>query len=368
MLRRPVGVWAVPDPDLAAQTVCCPAVAIAAELGQLPAAFVTMNGILGTRLQRNLQLEGAGLPADSCVRVVQLDLVATPDRLLYEQPQSNGKLLLMKFATRYGRYVHSTLAAVGLAPDLIDVMALPGGWVMVVMELLDSTWQPLEECILTISHSEWPEIEAAVLKALARAHQLELPGGGKLVWADARPTNVMIRCVVHSPCLKVCSYNCMQQWHFCHHCLWQFQRPACMVFPSAAQPYCEPLYCRVVDGEVEVRFLDFDWSGCEGADTYPGFMNHQDLEWPLGVHAGQPLKQLHDLQMMQKTIDSQFKKRAPLINRLLMPSACARRVCSSSGPRFSFSWGSSWRTRLCLYTVTVCKPQHGAGRDRSCKS
>ena len=109
--------------------------------------------------------------------------------------------------------------------------------------------------------------------------------------------------------------------------------------------YCEPLYCRMVDGEAEVRFLDFDWSGSEGNDTYPGFMNHQDLEWPLGVRAGLPLKQVHDLQMMQKTIGSHVRKRPPLT------SACARKICSpvtAMAPRVSFSWGSSWRTRLCL--------------------
>ena len=210
-MRRPVGVWAVPDPD--------PAVATAAEHGQLAAALqqhasrgiVTMDGILEARLQRDLQLECVGLPADSPLRLVQSVLVQTPDRLLYEQPQPDGSIRLLKFATRYGSDVHRTLAAAGLAPALFDVQALPGGWLMVIMELLDSTWQTLEECMLTVSGPEWAVIEAAVISALEQAHQQELPGGGKLVRADARPTNVMVRCVFHSPGSNMYSYNCMQQ-------------------------------------------------------------------------------------------------------------------------------------------------------------
>jgi RIO1 family len=43
-----------------------------------------------------------------------------------------------------------------------------------------------------------------------------------------------------------------------------------------------------------VCLIDFDWSGKEGVDCYPGFMNHVDIEWPEGAEDNRPLRKAHD--------------------------------------------------------------------------
>ena len=51
---------------------------------------------------------------------------------------------------------------------------------------------------------------------------------------------------------------------------------------------------------LEVRIIDFDWAGRRGIDTYPMFMNHNDIEWPDGASDGALLKQEHDTWWLKK--------------------------------------------------------------------
>lgn len=58
--------------------------------------------------------------------------------------------------------------------------------------------------------------------------------------------------------------------------------------------------CRIVDGgEVDVRFIDFDWAGEDGVVQYPSFMNHQDVPWPAGVKEGARALQKHDTSLLK---------------------------------------------------------------------
>ena len=56
----------------------------------------------------------------------------------------DGQVVLIKFVQRYGEAVHRRWADAGLAPKLLACDALPGGWLMVAMELLPlDRWQCL---------------------------------------------------------------------------------------------------------------------------------------------------------------------------------------------------------------------------------
>ena len=44
-----------------------------------------------------------------------------------------------------------------------------------------------------------------------------------------------------------------------------------------------------------VCLIDFDWSGVEGNARYPGFMNHNTVDWPEGASDGAKISKDHDL-------------------------------------------------------------------------
>jgi len=56
--------------------------------------------------------------------------------------------------------------------------------------------------------------------------------------------------------------------------------------------------------EDRVQLIDFDWSGREGEDRYPLFMNHVDLEWPEGASDGMLLLRRHDLEWVRRFTNS----------------------------------------------------------------
>ncbi len=53
-----------------------------------------------------------------------------------------------------------------------------------------------------------------------------------------------------------------------------------------------------------VCLLDFDWSGRAGAESYPGFMNHANIDWSDGASDGLPLQTAHDQHMLAKLVRS----------------------------------------------------------------
>ena len=70
-----------------------------------------------------------------------------PQKLLYKlvEPDSGGSVV--KFATCYSEEAHRSLAAQRLAPELLGVKELPGGWCQIHMELLDAPWCSLLELL-----------------------------------------------------------------------------------------------------------------------------------------------------------------------------------------------------------------------------
>ena len=118
-----------------------------------------------------------------------------PQRLLYKLVEPDGVGSVVKFATRYGVEAHSALAAQRLAPELLGVRQLPGGWLDIHMELLDAPWCSLLELLRSEGRDVVLSAWAAAEEALARAHAITLKEG-QLVWGDARPGNFLLRTFV----------------------------------------------------------------------------------------------------------------------------------------------------------------------------
>lgn len=103
-------------------------------------------------------------------------------------PFPAGVRVLVKFAPHYGKNVHEAWAAAGLAPALHLTAKLPGGLTQVVMERLPcgggGGWATL---------LERPEARTDAVAALAAAHAVPLPQGGRGAHGDCRPGNVLVR-------------------------------------------------------------------------------------------------------------------------------------------------------------------------------
>jgi hypothetical protein len=129
--------------------------------------------------------------------------------LLFKAKTGDGDRICVKFVRRYGEDVHNWCAAKGFAPKLIAYEELPGGWYMVVMDLLDESWVPLAD------KTDHPEgLKERVHDAIAQLHQ------ARMVHGDVRETNLMVK-----------------------------------------------------DSGLEFMLVDYDWAGSEGHAKYPRHVN-----------------------------------------------------------------------------------------------
>ena len=103
-------------------------------------------------------------------------------RLLFKAKTEGGHRICVKFVRRYGKDVHIWFAKKGLAPKLIAYEELPGGWFMVVMELLDESWVPLAD------KEDPPEgLKERIHAVISELHQ------DRMVHGDVRATNVIVK-------------------------------------------------------------------------------------------------------------------------------------------------------------------------------
>ncbi len=112
-----------------------------------------------------------------------------------------------------------------------------------------------------------PQHRPAAVQALRRAHQLLVGQHNYGVHGDVRDVNVFVR-LVHG-------------------------------------------------GNVDVRFVDFDWAGLSGVVRYPSFMNHAGVNWPAGALDGQPILPQHDVQLLSNAMQQR-----------LLPYAWQHDVCA----------------------------------------
>ena len=166
--------------------------------------------------------------------------------LLYKaEHEQSGRQVVIKFSflSEQATRIHRAWAAASLAPELIGTRLLPCGLTMLVMELLrpEDGW--------TTFHSLAPELKPllfdAVLVKLREAHNVDVDGY-RAVHSDMRQANVLVQ-----------------------------------LRADGQQP----------GAPLQVRFLDFDWSGLVGQTRLPAFIR-QRLP---GYGAGQEATQEYDM-------------------------------------------------------------------------
>ncbi|EFJ06635.1 hypothetical protein SELMODRAFT_448719 [Selaginella moellendorffii] len=175
---------------------------------------------------------------------VRVDLACEHKRVyILKKP---GEDCVIKYCQQdYGADVHRAWGEAGLAPKLLSLKQVGGGWLEVRME-----WLPEEDgWKLLYGLPEADNLRDEVVSNLAKAHKVEVrkwKGGTTYgVHGDMRDSNVMVK---------------------------------------------------MTNGQLEVRFIDFDWAKEEGlpGSLYPSFINHEGVNWSLGVGEGLRMLQEHD--------------------------------------------------------------------------
>ncbi|EIE24452.1 hypothetical protein COCSUDRAFT_61877 [Coccomyxa subellipsoidea C-169] len=187
-------------------------------------------------------------------------------------------------STPYPWDLHDELAALGLAPKLLDGERLfPGGVEVIRMAYLDPDdgWEPLGRF-----SGEWRGLEELCNDALVQLHACL---GGRAVHGDLNPYNVYIRS--GKPDVDA-------------------DQSA-----SALRPVAE-----------QIMFVDLSWGGKTGEVTYPAFVNtilKSAISDPAGP-AGKLIEQKHDLAYLKRSLE----RCSPLPMR--RPSAHASSTSSHS--------------------------------------
>jgi hypothetical protein len=152
------------------------------------------------------------------------------DKLMFRAVDKTSRQLCVKFAYRqYGEDVHRMLIQNKMAPELFDVSRIDGGPTMIVMEMLDNSWQTLYNFAQMEPRWENPSIKSTIRERLEEI-VTKLEEGG-FVHGDFRANNIMIK-----------------------------------------------------SGEEEsAMVVDFDWAGEDGKVHYPLYRNHTGIQWPAEV-------------------------------------------------------------------------------------
>ena len=150
---------------------------------------------------------------------------------LARDPATPATMLLVKLVDpKYSEETHCTLADVGLAPFWHGTARVPGAPSAIIMEYLDpsSGWTTLQDYVETHREIKVDTRHPALVELLETMREK------KVVHGDLRPNNIM-----------------------------------CRVRPEGG-----------TEGrELEIKVVDFDWSGKLGSARYPAIMNPA-IKWP----------------------------------------------------------------------------------------
>ena len=102
-------------------------------------------------------------------------------KLLFAAQTTNKEKICIKFVRRYSKDVHERCASEHFAPALYGFESLPGGWYMIVMEMIGEGYCCLGES--SVFHSHYHEITTK----LVSLHQVSLVHG------DIHDTNIMVK-------------------------------------------------------------------------------------------------------------------------------------------------------------------------------
>ncbi|KAJ8583480.1 hypothetical protein M405DRAFT_688323, partial [Rhizopogon salebrosus TDB-379] len=163
-------------------------------------------------------------------------------RLIFYGTTENGMCICIKFVKKYSPEAHRFCALHGHAPELLAYERLPGGWGMVVMDVLEIwsyqrfSWMSVQDIL---------PLEKAVTDLI---HELHAHG---YVHGDLRDVNLFAR-------------------------LGQDTTTS------------------------DFTILDFEWAGRIDSDetSYPMYINREDIHRPLGVQDRMKIEVEHDLEML----------------------------------------------------------------------
>ncbi|PVG03040.1 hypothetical protein CPB86DRAFT_779928, partial [Serendipita vermifera] len=167
-----------------------------------------------------------------------------PEKLIFSARtnEAHPQHLCIKFAKRYSKPAHQTLADLGFAPRLRTVMELPGSWLMIVMDRSEYTL--LSEVSLSLLPQAQLAVKSRVLYAVERLHER------KLVHGDIRAVNILIDTETINN-----------------------------------------------EGGCSIHIVDFDWAGTLGTAKYPMRVNTKTITRPEDVSAGGLITVDHDITM-----------------------------------------------------------------------
>ncbi|KAL0225419.1 hypothetical protein RCL1_003331 [Eukaryota sp. TZLM3-RCL] len=154
------------------------------------------------------------------------------------------KAVVVKFYQTYSEHVHQLLLSKNLAPTLYYV-GYQKCWIVVVEEYLATPWQQVSELEHCDGSRDWLLTSARSILVVLKSNQM--------VHGDFRPTNWFVNV-----------------------------------------------------GAKTLKIIDFEMSGVDGVDIYPGFLN-QNISWHPSVAAGRPLRCEHDehnLQLFSKGLQT----------------------------------------------------------------
>jgi len=156
-------------------------------------------------------------------------------KLLFSAKTTDGQMVCVKFVCHYSKVVHQFCADNGFAPELRGFKNLPGGWYMVVMEMIPQEYHCLGSCP-TAHYTHFEDIKT----------KLSFLHNKGYVHGDLHNANIMVK----------------------------------------------------VNGDQGFKFVDFDWSGIANEDKYPMNVNRESIWRPVGVNDGQLMRTEHDVAML----------------------------------------------------------------------
>ena len=110
--------------------------------------------------------------------------------------------LLVKFCRRYGKDAHITCSELGIAPKMVGFENLPGGWFVVVMERLPSSFKSLSE----LTSEMTLEFEDRVMSAVQRMHD------AGFVHGDLRDINILVDVTADNDDVKIVDWDWAGHW------------------------------------------------------------------------------------------------------------------------------------------------------------
>ncbi|KAG5181731.1 hypothetical protein JKP88DRAFT_246098 [Tribonema minus] len=192
--------------------------------------------------------DGYGKHLESVARVLSATYVA----ITWLRPCTRQLDKKLQSAKETAVAIHKVWAQAELAPQLVEVLQLPGDQTMVVMEYLrrEDGWRMLWD----LKGEEQQCAFEAAQEALRRAHAIQIPDACSIprgaVHGDMRGPNIMVR--------------------------------------------------QDDDRAWQVKFINFDWSGLEGSGVYPGCLfGARDYGFHVDARARQPMWQVHDTHLLQ---------------------------------------------------------------------